>query len=274
MQAADYHSDLLAWTTSVLREWGVKPRKNLSQNFVVDPDLVSEVAGYVAGEKEVLEIGCGIGTLTRRLVEVAERVVCVEIDWALAKITRSTVVNRRLIVIVGDARRIPLTYGAVVSNLPYHIVSELIVHLARSNHVKKAVLTVQKEVADRLLSAPGTREYGRITILVNSLFKVTPGGVYPPSSFYPRSKVFNQVIVLERRRDYGPDTALIEKLTRAMFNQRRRIAYRVAQRALGLSEEETRLVKELLGDRRVYELSYEDFAKLAELVGERLREEP
>lgn len=262
--------ELLKWTLEALRSRGLRPRKRLSQSFVVDMRLIEEVLAKVERGDIVAEIGCGLGNLTMYLLDKAGRVVCVEIDERMLRALSSSLNKAIVLAVNGDARdSIPLC-DTVVSNVPYHIVSDIIVAISRENAVKKAVLTVQKEVAERLAAKPGGRSYGRLTALVNALFDIELGGVYPPSSFYPRPKVYSQVVVLRRKRAYDERICKLEQLTRILFNQRRRVAYRVLQRGMGLSEEELSAAKGVVGDLRVYELDADRLLKLVEVLWHKL----
>jgi len=207
-------SFLLSWTKTILRKHGVKPRRRFSQNFVVDPLLLREVTGYLESEDYVLEVGCGLGTLSMALLSKTRRLLCIELDPRLCSIARDVVGKSEFIVVNGDALKTPFTSRTLVSNLPYHITSELLVKTARENTVEKVVLTIQREVAERLTAPPGSKQYGRITILVSLLFNVKLGGVYPPSSFYPKPEVSHQVIVLTRKRRYTDEVRVVEDVTR------------------------------------------------------------
>lgn len=262
--------ELLRWTLEALRSRGLRPRKRLSQSFVVDKRLVEEVMANIGPGDIVAEIGCGLGNLTMYLIDKARRVACVEIDEGLLRALASSFSRADILPINGDARNaIPLC-DTVVSNAPYHVVSDIVVAISRENAVRKAVLTVQREVAERLAARPGEQSYGRITALVNVLFDIELGGVYPPASFYPRPKVYSQVVVLRRKRAYDESICKLEQLTRLLFNQRRRIARRVLQRQMRLSEEELSALGEVVGDLRVYEIGPEKLLKLVEVLWHRL----
>ncbi|MGC8982508.1 MAG: 16S rRNA (adenine(1518)-N(6)/adenine(1519)-N(6))-dimethyltransferase RsmA [Desulfurococcaceae archaeon] len=259
---------LYFWTIKILREHGIRPRKKLSQNFVVDPELLREVAGYVEKEPTV-EIGCGIGTLSLALIHKTPRLVCVEIDEKLCEISRDVVKSVKFIVVRGDAREHSLLAKQVVSNLPYHITSDLIVKIARENNIERAVLTVQKEVAERLASKPGTRSYGKLSVLVNVLFAVKLGGVYPPSSFYPAPEVHHQVVVLERKRPYGKDVEFLEVIVKKLFTQRRRVLDKLLEEFFGVKLSELGELGRAISGKRVYFLEPHQLYELAMLIREK-----
>lgn len=260
---------LLAWTVRTLREHGIRPRKRLSQNFVVDPILIREVVSHVDPKERVLEVGCGIGTVSKALLEKAETLICVELDHRLCEVAREVVDDHRFVVINGDAREQPYTQKVVVSNLPYHITSDMLVKISRENSVVKAVLTVQKEVAERLLAQPGSKNYGRLTVLVSTLFKIKKGGAYPPRSFYPRPEVYHQVIVLTRRSNYTSEVDALETVTRIFFSQRKRLVEKVLAGVLGVKVEELGHLKDRVAGKRVFSVDPELWLELSRVLVER-----
>lgn len=244
--------DLLAWTVRTLREHGVKPRKKLSQNFAVDPSLIREITSHVGRQECVVEIGCGIGTLSMAILTKVKRLLCVEIDPVLCKVASEVVNSPRFIVVNGDARELPYTCEVVVSNIPYHITSDILVKISRENSVMKAVLTVQREVAERLTATPGSRNYGKITVLVNTLFTVQTGGTYSPRSFYPRPEVHHKVLVLTRKSAYTEEVRALEKVTKVFFSQRRRLVEKVLEEFFSTKIEKLGGIKDKVVGKRVF----------------------
>lgn len=261
----DTYGSLLSWTLKTLKEQGLRPRKTLSQNFIVDPRLLRELVFHVLPE-HTLEIGCGIGTLSRFIVPYVKTLVCIEIDEKLCNVARTTVNSPRFLVVNGDATRIPFMAKQVVSNVPYHITSHILIKIAKENSVQRAVLTVQKEVADRLTALPGSRNYGKITILINLVFNVKKGGSYPPRSFYPRPKVYHQVIVLERRVPYSNDMVIMEKVTKKLFTQRKRLVDKLVEEYFNVKLSDLGVVGKRLSGRRVMTLSPMEFYELAVML--------
>lgn len=250
-----------------MSKYGIKPKDKYSQSFVVNPslvlDIISELKSNVC-KKSVIEIGSGLGSITYYL-SLEKRVVAIEIDEKLAFVTRSIVEKKNCVVINADALQVNFPVECVVSNTPYHISSDLLVKISRENRVRKAVLVLQKEVVDRLTARPGTRNYGRLTILINLLFDVVKKRIYPPSYFYPRPQVYSQLIVLERKRMYNNDIATLEEITRLIFSERRKKALRVLEKKLGLKIDELRNVG-IDDNRRVYQLEPRVLMSIVELV--------
>lgn len=258
---------LLQWTKSMLRKYGVEPKDRYSQSFAVDPvlvrDLVSEAKKISC--RDVVEVGSGLGTITYYLSRYS-RVLAIEIDPLLAIATKNTAVNST--VVNADALSIEWMMECIVSNTPYTISSDLIVKIARTNTVEKAVLVLQKEVAERLVAKPGTSNYGRITVLVSILFDVSLGRVYPPSSFYPRPKVYSRLLVLKRKKKYNEYVEALENVTRLLFSERRKKAIRVLSKKLGVKEHEARRLG-VRSNARVYELDPGVLMEIARFLKER-----
>jgi len=258
---------LLSWTIRVLRENNIRPSKRLSQNFIVDPRLLRDFLSNIE-RTDTVEIGCGLGTLTIFLSKVAPRVVCIEIDRRLIEVARVNVDSWNTIFLNSDASIYMPLSRQVVGNIPYHITSSILTMIARLNGVKRAVFTVQRDVAERITSPPGSRKYGRISVLLKTLFDVRIAGVYPPSSFYPRPEVEHALIVLTRLNQYDDDARALEELTRLLFTQRRRIAIRVLAKRLNLDADSELYghAYRLLGEKRVYELDAGVLLELARLL--------
>jgi 16S rRNA (adenine1518-N6/adenine1519-N6)-dimethyltransferase len=244
-----------------LKRHGIRPSKKLSQNFVVNPRLITSILSLTSNE-DTVEIGCGIGTLTIFLVDKVRSLACIEYDERMIKIVSNIVRSPRFIPVKGDALTTGVGRPQVVSNLPYHITSDILVMIARDNSISKAVLTLQKEVGERLVAKAGTESYGRLTVIAQLLFNIRIAGVYPPGSFIPRPKVESSLVLLERRRVYDKVVEKVEHVTRALFSQRRRNARRVAESRLNISTEV--LTRIIPSDKRVFELEPEVFLALAE----------
>jgi len=259
---------LFNWTLNVLRTYGLKPREKLSQNFIVDPRLISEILAYTT-PADTVEIGCGIGTLSLALLTKVKRLICVEVDGRLCTVSADIVRDPVFLVINADARMLIPQVEQVVSNIPYHITSELLVKIARTNSIRRAVLTLQREVVNRLLAEPGSRTYGKLTILIRILFNVRGIGVYSPSSFYPEPGVFHEVVVLERKRLYSEEICVLETLTKILFTQRRRLVEKVLVSKLGVKINELDQLKSKVVGKRVYMLSEDTLLDMASILREK-----
>ncbi|MEO2242021.1 MAG: 16S rRNA (adenine(1518)-N(6)/adenine(1519)-N(6))-dimethyltransferase RsmA [Euryarchaeota archaeon] len=266
------------------RRYGLRPNRRLGQHFMVDDRLLRFMveAAEVGPDDTVLEIGPGPGLLTRYLVERAGRVVAVELDERMVE-----VLEREL----GDAGNLEivradfLEYGVpeeankVVANLPYQISSEATFKILRSD-VERAVLTYQREFAERMTAEPGTRGYGRLTVMVNLLARVEVLRAVPRRAFVPPPRVSSAIVRLDplpesERPDVDPET--LEAVCRGLFQHRRktvRNALRLSAHEWGGDEEVVeeileRLPEKLLGKRPLH-LTPEEVVRVARCV-ERVR---
>ena len=229
----------LGYLKDLLERHGFHFSKKLGQNFLINPSVcprMAEACG-IGPEGGVLEIGPGVGVLTRELAQRAGRVVAVELDDRLPPVLAETLAGQDNVSFVwGDCMKLDLhalikeKFGdrpvAVCANLPYYITSPIIMMLLESRlPVENITVMVQKEAAQRLCAAPGTREAGAVTLAVQyyaeaeTLFGVSRG------SFLPAPNVDSAVIRLTRRKEPPcrvTDEGVLFRLIRAGFNQRRK----------------------------------------------------
>ncbi|MFH0961861.1 MAG: 16S rRNA (adenine(1518)-N(6)/adenine(1519)-N(6))-dimethyltransferase RsmA [archaeon] len=174
----------------------IRPKKWLGQNFLTDrKTLEFEVsAAGVCGKDTVLEIGPGDGRLTRLLAERAKRVVAVEKDLEMAKFLEGLPENVELV--FGDFTKLqPLPeFNKVVANIPYNLSSKIAFILLEGHGFEVAVLTFQKEFAERLVGRPGTKNWGRLSATVSFLANVELLKTVPAGAFYPKPKVDSAVV--------------------------------------------------------------------------------
>jgi 16S rRNA (adenine1518-N6/adenine1519-N6)-dimethyltransferase len=217
----------------LLRQHGLRPNKRLGQNFLTDTAALRRIlAATQLGENEtVLEIGAGVGSLTRHLCQAARRVIAVELDSGLFTILEQTLAAfRNVRLIHGDILEMDpaeLSSGSrycVVANIPYYITSALLRHLMEASlRPDRLVLTVQREVATRLTADPGRLSLLALSVQVFGRAKVVAS--IPAGCFYPAPKVDSAVI----RVDLFPSPAISEpmlpaffQLTKAGFGQKRK----------------------------------------------------
>jgi 16S rRNA (adenine1518-N6/adenine1519-N6)-dimethyltransferase len=227
---------------------GFQPSSSLGQNFLLDPSLHRWIAAQAAPTRAdtVIEIGVGLGFLTRELAELAGRVVGVEIDARLLSIARAELADvgnvewvhgdalggpgRALLPEIAAAARARGGDCLLVANLPYAVSGPLLAEVAALPALPaRAVLLVQKELATRIAAPPGGAEYGSLAALVQALFRAKVLRLVPPEVFRPRPKVMSAVLLLERRGDSLPqlagDAARREfgVFVRQLFQQRRKV---------------------------------------------------
>ena len=214
-------------------------KKNFGQNFLIDTHVLDRIiaASEITKDDFVLEIGPGIGTMTQYLAEAAREVTAVEIDDALIPILKDTLKEwDNVTVLHGDILKTDIRKIAdeknqgrpikVVANLPYYITTPIIMGLFESHvPVDSITVMVQKEVADRMQTGPGSKDYGALSLAVQYYAEPKIVANVPPNCFMPRPKVGSAVIRLTRHQN-PPVTTLDEKLMfrliRASFNQRRK----------------------------------------------------
>lgn len=213
-------------TLSVLRKYGIRPSKRAGQHHVIDPGLLERIVGYadVSKKDEVLEIGAGIGNLTKLLAERARKVIAVERDGRFIKILRERLrghPNTRIV--HGDVLQVELPkFDKVVANLPYGISSD-VTFMLLDHDFELAVLMYQWEFAERLIASPGSNDYGRLTVNVYYRAEVEMLEKVLPTAFLPQPKVFSAVIRLRPRK---PPFQVVDEPTffdvvRALFQHRR-----------------------------------------------------
>ena len=226
-------------TIEVLQKYNFVFQKKFGQNFLIDTHVLDKIIGSAEITKDdvVLEIGPGIGTMTQYLACAAKKVIAVEIDKALIPILEDTLSDYDNVeVINNDVLKVDLAALAkeknngrpikVVANLPYYITTPIIMGLFE-NHVPVDSITVmvQKEVADRMQTGPGSKDYGALSLAVQYYAEPYIVANVPPNCFMPRPKVGSAVIKLTRYEKPPVDVkdeGLMFRLIRASFNQRRK----------------------------------------------------
>ncbi len=255
-----------------------RPSKRLGQNFLVDPNIAREIvsSAHVSRSDTVLEPGPGHGTLTRLLQNVAGKVIAVEKDPWLAHELRETFEhNAEVVIVEGDVLKVELPYfNKVVSTPPYYLSSRLIVLLAKSEF-ETASLVFQKEFGERLIAEPGTREYGRLTVLSRRNFMIEKIREIPRTVFRPRPKVDSVLLTLSpKEKGEALDEALFEEMVRGVFTQRRRLVRSALLHFLTLKfgrEIGKSLMSRIpVPDARVYQLSVEDLERLSRALSDAL----
>lgn len=266
----------------LLRRHGAQPRKALGQNYLVDANVLRKIvaAAELTDAACVLEVGAGVGTLTRELATQAAHVLVIELDRSLRPILTETLAGLENVTIeYGDVLKVDLpallerhcpSSCQVVANIPYQITSPLIARLLeQKRHFRRLVLMIQKEVAQRLLAKPATPEYGSMTVFVQyhaEVHLVTPVSRH---SFLPPPNVDSAVVRLEPRP--APilpvaDEKLLFRVVHAAFGTRRKTLMNALLRGLGRPREELEAALAAVGIepmRRGETLSVPDFIRLA-----------
>ena len=239
----------------------VKPLKKLGQHFLRNKRALTEFAKYVCGSSRALEIGVGYGTITFALNDCVGYIVGIEIDPRLIPHLQNLQLQANIDVVLGDAVNPPVRLDAfdiVYGAIPYNITGPLLSILAKWCG-GKVILLIQKEVAQRLATSPGSNEYGRITVLVSACYDVKLGGVYGPKSFVPPPKVYSRFVILEPKRKIDRKLLeCLEHITQCLFSGRRKLAKKMIKKCFEFEMD--------LGDKRVYELPLEVFLEIARKI--------
>ena len=277
-------------TIEVLQKYNFTFQKKFGQNFLIDPHVLDKIiaAAEITKDDFVLEIGPGIGTLTQYLAEAAREVVAVEIDSSLIPILEDTLSSYDNVSVINeDVLKVDLKKLAeernggkpikVVANLPYYITTPIIMGLFESHvPLKSLTVMVQKEVALRMQAGPGTKDYGALSLAVQYYADPYLAANVPPNCFMPLPNVGSAVIRLTRFEETPvkvTDEALLFRLIRASFNQRRKTLQNglVNSPELHFSKEQVAAAIETLGvspSVRGEALTLEQFAALCNALSE------
>ena len=278
-------------TRYILEKYGIRARKKYGQNFLIDSNIVENIVSAAGIGKEdcVLEIGPGIGSMTQILSEAAGKVVCVEIDESLQPVLAETLADCDNVTILWqdildtDLMELCAAYGngkplKVVANLPYYVTTPILMRLLEQKGYAFSSITVmvQKEVADRIRSGPGSKEYGALSLAVQ--YYADPKAVMTvgPSCFLPRPEVDSCVLCMEAYEEppVQTDARVMFALIRAAFNQRRKTLANAVSHGFALdgrtfAREQVVAALEEMGLKaaaRGEELSLAQFAELTNLL--------
>lgn len=271
----------------VIRRFGIHAKHKLGQNFLIRPDVVSAIAeaAELGEHVPVMEIGAGIGTLTQALAETGADVTAFELDKSLERVLSHTLEHYKNIhIIYEDVLKADLKTilgdrdWRCAANLPYYITTPILLSLIQSDlPVSLFVFMMQKEVADRILALPGSKDYGALTLAVN--FDCTAERVLdiPPSAFIPRPQVTSTVLKIRRREKPAvevKDRKLFFSLVKMGFGQRRKV-FTNAMKSGGIPAD---WIPEILakagidGKRRGETFSMEEYGRLADAWYDKIHE--
>lgn len=271
----------------VIRRFGIHAKHKLGQNFLIRPDVVSAIAeaAELGEHVPVMEIGAGIGTLTQALAETGADVTAFELDKSLERVLSHTLEHYKNIhIIYEDVLKADLKTilgdrdWRCAANLPYYITTPILLSLIQSDlPISLFVFMMQKEVADRILALPGSKDYGALTLAVN--FDCTAERVLdiPPSAFIPRPQVTSTVLKIRRREKPAvevKDRKLFFSLVKMGFGQRRKV-FTNAMKSGGIPAD---WIPEILakagidGKRRGETFSMEEYGRLADAWYDKIHE--
>lgn len=281
-------------TVSIMNQYGIKMKKSLGQNFLIEPKILEKMIeiGQIDQETTVIEIGPGIGALTEVLARHAKEVIAFEIDQRFVEILKDTlnpydnvtVVPADILSVDFDSSEYEglqqATRLVVVANLPYYITTPIIMHLVKSRLPFQAlVMMMQKEVAERLTATCGSKQYGSLTIALEQFMTGKIAMIVPRTVFIPQPNVDSAVLRLERLaqpRVTVTNQDQFEQFVQACFKQRRKTLWNNLRHAeegwlsaFDTEQLEAACEKAQIDPRiRSEKMTIEDFAKLYQILVE------
>ena len=278
--------NVLKETKFIMDKYHITANKNLGQNFLIDDEAVSGIveAAKVSKEDLIIEIGPGLGTLTKELLEKAGKVVCIELDKRMIEILNdrfSMYNNFEIInddVLKVDLRELiqkeNMPHTKIVANLPYYITTPIIMKLLEDRlDIERITVMIQKEVADRLVTEPGIGDTGAITYAIHYFTKPRKVLDVPNTSFIPAPKVNSTVITLEVLKEPSVETIDEEKLFEVIkiaFMQKRKTLLNALSNSgkFGTKDNIAKILLNLGVDTKIRpeNLTLEQFAKISQNI--------
>ena len=291
----------ISFLTRRFREVGLQPASRHGQNFLIDLNLQQLLVdtAELTGKDVVLEVGTGTGALTARIAAQAAAVITVEIDRHLFQLASEELIDcpnvtmlqrdvlrnkNRLASEVLESVWQQLNDDArykLVANLPYNIATPLISNLLACERPPQSMtVTIQKELADRILAQPSTKDYGHLSVWIQSQCRAECVRIMPPTVFWPKPKINSAIVHLvldQERRDQIPDLAFFHRFTRALFFHRRKFLRSVVASAMKKELDKAQVdcaIAEigLRPDERAEQLPVESILALCESVRKQLPE--
>lgn len=275
--------DLYEETIKVLKQYKITANKKLGQNFLIDEKIIEEIikAANISKKDLIIEIGPGIGSLTKSIIPNAGKTICIELDKKMANIISNRFKNE-IEIINEDILKVDLKKIAeqnkdknikVVANLPYYITTPIIMKLLESNlGLESITVMVQKEVAERLIAKPGDSLSGAITYTVYYYAIGTKIIDVPNNSFIPKPEVTSQVIKLTLRKEpitYIENKEKFFEIIKLAFMQRRKtLVNSLANSKIATKQKIEQILDELNIEKniRAENLTMEQFAEIAKRI--------
>jgi len=260
---------------NLLKKYELSPNKKLGQNFLIDENVVRKIILFSQTEgKEVIEIGAGPGTLTIYLAKTAQKVFAVEIDKKILNVLKEVCQNLSNVQIVNsdflELNVKNLTKGNkiyVVGNLPYYVTSQILFKLFEEREcIEKFTIMVQKEVAQRLLAKPGTKEYGNLTVAMNFYCEIEDYFYVSKNVFYPKPEV-DSTVLRARFKIEKPniDEKKFFKIVHACFSTRRKTILNALSNHFDIGKDKLKRIinmAEVDENLRAEDLSLDDYIRL------------
>ncbi len=274
-------------TSEILNKFGLTAQKRYGQNFLIDSNILEKIVASAGISKDdtVLEIGPGIGTLTQHLAEAAKKVICVEIDknmipvleYTLADFDNVTVINQDILKadIVNILKENGAESAKVVANLPYYITTPIIMELLEKDlPIESITVMIQKEVAERMQTGPGSKDYGALSLAVAFYSNAEVKMTVSPNCFIPRPNVDSAVIRLDKLKEPAvkvKNRAEMFRIIKGAFEQRRKTLTNALSHSSAYKTDKKNIENALLEmgkniNIRGEELTLEEFARLSDIL--------
>ena len=279
-------------TKDILKKYNIVANKKLGQNFLIDDEVIEGIVSAANVNKNdlIIEIGPGLGTLTKRLLENGGKVICIELDTRMIGILNDRfkfynnfeVINQDVLKVdlnklINENKNEELRTAKIVANLPYYITTPIIMKLLEDRlDIESITVMVQKEVADRLVDVPGGKNSGAITYGVSYYTKPKKVIDVPNNSFIPAPEVNSSVIklnVLDKPAvDVQSEEMLFRIIKMAFMQKRKTLLNGLTNGNLASKEQIEEMLTNLGFDLKIRgeKLSLEDFAKIADYVSQKL----
>lgn len=282
--------NILEETIKIMKKYNIRANKSLGQNFLINSEVVANIINSSDIKKDdmIIEIGPGLGTLTKYILEKAGKVLCIELDTKMIEILNDRfsnldnfeVINADILkvdlnkIICENKKNGRIQNVKIVANLPYYITTPIIMKLLEEKlDIKSITVMIQKEVADRLIEIPGGKNTGAITHTVYYYCESEKIVEVPNSSFIPEPEVTSEVIKMNLRENPAVEIAnpkVMFMIIKSAFMQRRKtLLNALTNTKVFINKEEgLNILKQLkLNENvRAEELSIQDFAKIAQLI--------
>ena len=281
---------LLEETKTIMKKYGIKANKDLGQNFLINNDVVENIinSSEISKEDLIIEIGPGLGTLTKELIKRAGKVVCIELDKKMIKILKDRfITSSNLEILNEDVLQVDLNElikkhkgndnikkAKIVANLPYYITTPIIMKLLEDKlDIESITVMIQKEVADRLIEIPGGKNTGAITYTIYYYCESEKIMEVPNNSFIPEPDVTSEVIKMKLRNKPAVEIEnpkVMFMIIKSAFMQRRKTLLNALTntQVFASKQEGLKILKKLNLDEnvRAENLSIQDYANIAKEI--------
>lgn len=268
-------------TKEILDKYVISAKKRYGQNFLVDSNIVKKIVETAGVDEKtiVIEIGPGLGSMTEELIKTAKKVICFEVDHDMVNILTNELQSGNIEINEKDFLKVDLNeYLAdnyrtiVVSNLPYYITTPILSKLTTYESVSEIYVMVQDEVALRIASLPGTKDYGSFTVLMNYYYDCKYEFKVSRNCFYPSPNVDSAIVSMKRaKRDYGLNNEdKFVKFVHSIFENRRKTLINNIMREYHIEKDKIERTIREIGysiDVRSEKLSINDIVSLYKGIG-------